>query len=84
MARASLGNAKPDIKVVSNQASTTSKQRDSKVAKNLDRKGQTLRLTPDAWKQLKMLAIEQDQTSHALLIDAVNMLFMKHKKPPIA
>ena len=48
------------------------------------RKGQTLRLTRDAWKQLKLLAIEHDRTAHDLLIEAVNDLFRKHGKPPIA
>ena len=48
------------------------------------RKGQTLRLTRDAWKQLKLLAIEHDRTAHDLLIEAVNDLFGKHGGPPIA
>ena len=48
------------------------------------RKGQTLRLTRDAWKQLKVLAIDQDRTAHDLLIEAVNDLFSKYGKPPIA
>ena len=48
------------------------------------RKGQTLRLTRDAWKQLKLLAIEHDRTAHDLLIEAVNDLFRKHGRPPIA
>lgn len=47
-------------------------------------RGQTLRLSPEAWKQLKLLAVERATTSHALLIEAVNALFQKHDKPPIA
>lgn len=47
-------------------------------------RGQTLRLTPEAWRQLKLLAVERAIPSHALLIEAVNDLFQKHGKPPIA
>jgi hypothetical protein len=48
------------------------------------RRGQTLRLTPEAWRQLKTMALERGTTSHALLIEAVNDLFQKGGKPPIA
>ena len=49
-----------------------------------NRKGQTLRLTPDAWRQLKKLAMDKEVTSHAMLIEAVNDLFRKNDLPPIA
>lgn len=49
-----------------------------------DRKGQTLRLTPAAWRQLKSLALDKSSTSHALLLEAVNDLFRKNDLPPIA
>ena len=48
------------------------------------RRGQTLRLKPAAWTQLKILAAEQGQTSHDLLIEAVNLLFDHYGKPTIA
>ena len=48
------------------------------------RRGQTLRLEPEAWRQLKMLAIEQGTTSHDLLIQAVNLLFDHYNRPTIA
>ncbi len=48
------------------------------------RRGQTLRLTPAAWRQLKLLAVERGNASHSLLIEAVNDLFQKYGKPPIA
>ena len=48
------------------------------------RRGQTLRLEPEAWRQLKMLAIEQGKTSHDLLIEAVNLLFDHYDRPTIA
>jgi hypothetical protein len=47
-------------------------------------RGQTLRLNPDAWRQLKTLALERAVPSHVLLIEALNDLFRKHGKPPIA
>ncbi len=56
------------------------------VAANGDeaRRGQTLRLKPAAWTQLKMLAVEQGKPSHELLIEAVNLLFDHYGKPTIA
>ncbi len=49
-----------------------------------NRRGQTIRLTVDAWRQLKHMAADEQRTSHALLIEAVNMLFQNRGKPPIA
>ncbi len=48
------------------------------------RRGQTLRLSTEAWRQLKRLAVEEDKPAHDLLVQAVNALFMKHGLPPIA
>ena len=48
------------------------------------RRGQTLRLEPEAWRQLKMLAITEGKTSHELLIEAVNLLFDHYNRPTIA
>lgn len=48
------------------------------------RRGQTLRLEPAAWRQLKMLAITEGRTSHDLLIEAVNLLFAHYDQPTIA
>lgn len=48
------------------------------------RKGQTLRLAEGAWKQLKHLATDLGKPVHELLIEAVNDLFKKYGKPPIA
>lgn len=48
------------------------------------RRGQTLRLKPEAWTQLKVLAAERATPSHNLLIEAVNDLFQKYGRPPIA
>jgi hypothetical protein len=37
-----------------------------------------------ARKQLRMLAAELDSTQQKLMTEALNMLFQKHRKPPIA
>ena len=47
-------------------------------------KAMTLRLTLPAWRQLKFMAIEEGCPAHTLMIDAVNDLFVKHGKLPIA
>lgn len=47
-------------------------------------KGQTLRLELDAWKQLRVLAAEQETTNRALIIEGLNLVFEKYNKPPIA
>ena len=49
-----------------------------------DRKGQTLRLSVDAWKQLRIMAAEQETTMHDILIAALNAEFKRHGKPEIA
>ena len=48
------------------------------------RRGQTLRLNVPAWQALKRLAIDEQKTSHELLLEAVNLLFKSKKMPPIA
>jgi hypothetical protein len=63
-------------------ASTASPAATSKDARA--RRGQTLRLEPEAWRQLKMLAITEGKTSHDLLIEAVNLLFDHYNRPTIA
>ena len=51
---------------------------------NDDRKGQTLRLSVDAWKQLKHLAVDENKSAHELMTEAINMLFRDRGRPPIA
>jgi len=48
------------------------------------RKGQTIRLTVDAWRQLKLLAFEQARPMHSLILEALNDFFQKHGRPPLA
>jgi hypothetical protein len=39
---------------------------------------------PAVRKQFQILAVEQEKTQQALLAEAINMLFLKYGKPPIA
>ena len=48
------------------------------------RRGQTLRLNTDAWRQLKILAVDEEKPAHDLLIEALNLLFASRGKPPLA
>ncbi len=57
---------------------------DKEPPKAVDRRAQTLRLTPAAWRQLKQLALDHDKPAHDFLVEAVNDLFRKYGKPPIA
>jgi hypothetical protein len=40
--------------------------------------------TTAARKQLRLLAAEQDGTQQSLMAEALNLLFAKYRKPPIA
>ena len=70
------------------QSAEVSKRQGVKVSssqnKEDDRRRVTLRLTEDAWKQLKIMSIEEGCVAHKLLIEAVNDLFVKKGKKPIA
>jgi hypothetical protein len=46
--------------------------------------GQTLRLSPDAWEQLKVLAARERVNAHDLLVEGVNLLFRERGLPMIA
>ncbi len=54
------------------------------ASKRDTRRGQTLRLEPEAWKQLKQLGVEKSKPVHELLIEAVNLLFDHYQLPMIA
>jgi hypothetical protein len=44
----------------------------------------TLRLPPVVHDQLREMAFHSRKSQHALLLEALNDLFQKHGKPPIA
>lgn len=62
----------------------TRRTKKSNSGEKRETKGQTLRLNMDAWRQLRYLAFDNDVTAHELLIEAVNDLFQKYGKRPIA
>ena len=49
-----------------------------------NRRGQTLRLSPAAWRQLKQIALDENTSVHQILVDAVDEVFRKRGKPRIA
>lgn len=71
-------------KAVTKPTATTEPAKTVKAVKPDNRKGMTLRLSPDAWRELKKLALEKETTSHALLIEALNDYLVKNNKHPLA
>ena len=53
------------------------------AAKANDRRGQTIRLSPEAWRQLKLLALDDRKPAHDLLLDAIGDYFVKRGLPPL-
>lgn len=49
-----------------------------------DKKGVTIWLAKQAHAQLSYLRIESDKSIQELGIEAINLLFERHEKPPIA
>ena len=56
----------------------------SKKAVSQDRVGLTLRLKPEAYRQLKYLAVDENKKAHDILVEGVNLAFKKYKRPMIA
>lgn len=65
--------------VPDNVPETTEKRPD-----RIGKRATLFQLPAAAKKQLAMLAIEQETTQQALISEAINDLFKKHGKPPIA
>jgi hypothetical protein len=40
--------------------------------------------SPEAWRQLKLIAFEQGTSQQALLGEALNALFARYGRPPVA
>jgi hypothetical protein len=66
------------------QAEPTTRPAGFYAATRVGKKKVTAALDPAAHKQLKGLAVDRDATTEALLTEAINDLFTKHGKPPIA
>ena len=62
------------------QAPTPKETRPDRVGK----RATLFQVPATAKKQLAILAIEQETTQQALLVEALNMLFQKYGRPPIA
>jgi hypothetical protein len=54
------------------------------AATRAGKKKVTVSLDPTAHKQLRQLGLDRDMTTEALLIEAINDLFKKYAKRPIA
>lgn len=73
---------KSDNMISSNQDNNISNNQDNKQKKRESQ--QLIRMYPDAKKQLKLLSVELDTSINDLLNDAINEIFKRNKKPPIA
>ena len=85
--RAGLSNfaaAKPAAQPAPQELPLEESSAGTKAAKADNRKGMTLRLSPEAWRQLKTVALDEGRTAHDVLIDAVNDYFRKVGKSPLA
>src|SRR5689334_11472068 len=48
------------------------------------RKGVLVRISPEAWKALKLIALDREITLQDLMTEAINDVLAKHSKPPVA
>jgi len=48
------------------------------------RKGILVRAHPEAWKELKRVAIDQERTLQDVMTEAINDVLQKYGKPPVA
>lgn len=48
------------------------------------RRGILVRARPEAWKALKMIALDGERTLQDVMTEAINDVLTKHGKPPVA
>jgi hypothetical protein len=48
------------------------------------RKGILVRARPEAWKALKLIALDGERTLQDVMTEAINDMLSKHGKPPVA
>jgi DNA-binding protein YbaB len=48
------------------------------------RKGILVRATPEAWKELKRVAIDEERTLQDVMTEAINDVLKKYGEPPVA
>jgi hypothetical protein len=70
--------------VTSSEPQAPDKRSGFYAATRVGKKKVTASLDPAAHKQLRQLGLDRDMTTEALLIEAINDLFKKYAKRPIA
>lgn len=82
---------KPAETVAEPRASTTELTRETEAAGNSaparqadGRKGILVRARPEAWKALKLVALDRERTLQDVMTEAINDVLTKHGKPPVA
>jgi hypothetical protein len=74
-----------DPKAATSRESQASEERSGYyAATRAGKKKVTASLDPAAHKQLRQLGLDRDMTTEALLVEAINDLFKKYAKRPIA
>lgn len=48
------------------------------------RRAQTLRMNDAAWRQLKIMAMDERKTMHDMITEGINLVFEKYGQPPVA
>lgn len=48
------------------------------------RKGILVRARPEAWKGLKLIALDDERTLQDVMTEAINDVLRKHGRPPVA
>ena len=61
-----------------------SKEKESRQSNRVGQVTTVTYISPEAKKQLKIMALENDTTQTELFKDALNLLFKKYNKSPIA
>ncbi len=72
---------RPSLTLESLKADKAAPVRKAASRSTAARRGQTLRLDVETWKRLKTLAVAEETTSHALLLEALGMLFKSRGVP---
>jgi hypothetical protein len=52
-----------------------------RAAARVGKRGATVWMSPEAFRQLKQIAVDEDRRVHDLLIEALNGLFSSRRKP---
>lgn len=71
-----------DAMEVAHQAEVAATPRNSRQPDG--RKGILVRARPEAWKALKIIALDGERTLQDVMTEAINDVLSKHGKPPVA